>query len=83
MSEGLPEVAPVHLHTSGISRIRHWMRRVLGVDRAIGFTVLARFWSSAASLFTVALIAPIPFPRGAGILLHIWKPGLNSREEKS
>ena len=66
MSEGLPEVAPVHLHASGISRIRHWMRRVLGVDRAIGFTVLARFWSSAAGLVTVALIARFLSPAEQG-----------------
>jgi len=34
-------------------RLRHW----LGLDRAIAFTVLARAWSSAAGLVTVALIA--------------------------
>src|ERR1700729_2065915 len=57
MSEGLPEVAPLPLKASGVARIRHWIRRVLGLDRAVGFTVLARFWSSAAGLVTVALIA--------------------------
>src|SRR6202166_4387546 len=66
MSEGLPEVAPAHLQASGISRIRHWMQRVLGVDRAIGFTVLARFWSSAAGLVTVALIARFLSPAEQG-----------------
>src|SRR5271166_363256 len=57
MSEGLPEVAPLQLNASGVARIRYWMRKVLGLDRAVGFTILARFWSSAAGLVTVALIA--------------------------
>ena len=66
MSEGLPVVAPLQLNASGLSRIRHWMQRVLGVDRAIGFTVLARFWSSAAGLVTVALIARFLSPAEQG-----------------
>jgi hypothetical protein len=44
----------------GFTRIRSvwdWMRRWLGVDRAILFTVLARTWSSVAGLITVVLIA--------------------------
>src|SRR6202043_2940731 len=57
MSEGLPELAHLQLNPSAIVRLRHWIRRVLGLDRAVGFTVLARFWSSAAGLVTVALIA--------------------------
>ena len=57
MSDGLQEVAPLESTASGVSRIRYWMRRVLGLDRAVGFTALARFWSSAAGLVTVALIA--------------------------
>jgi O-antigen/teichoic acid export membrane protein len=36
---------------------RNWLRRGLGIDRAIGFTVLARGWSSLAGIVTVALIA--------------------------
>jgi O-antigen/teichoic acid export membrane protein len=36
---------------------RNWLRRRLGIDRAIGFTVLARGWSSLAGLVTVTLIA--------------------------
>ena len=66
MSEGLPEVAPLQMNASGIARIRQWIRRVLGVDRAIGFTVLARFWSSAAGLVTVALIARFLSPAEQG-----------------
>src|SRR6202049_512731 len=66
MSEGLPEVAPRHLNPSGIARIRHWIREVLGIDRAIGFTVLGRFWSSAAGLVTVALIARFLSPAEQG-----------------
>lgn len=66
MSEGLPEVAPLQLNASGIARVRHWIRRVLGLDRAVGFTVLARFWSSAAGLVTVALIARFLSPAQQG-----------------
>ena len=40
-----------------VQRVRDWMRSVLGLDRAIGFTILARFWSNAAGLVTLALIA--------------------------
>jgi hypothetical protein len=39
---------------------------VLGLDRAVGFTVLARFWSSAAGLVTVALIARYLSPAQQG-----------------
>jgi O-antigen/teichoic acid export membrane protein len=66
MSEGLPEVAPLRLNASGVARVRRWIRRVLGIDRAIGFTVLARFWSSAAGLVTVALIARFLSPAEQG-----------------
>ena len=34
-----------------------WGRTVLGLDKAIAFTILARCWSSAAGLITVMLIA--------------------------
>jgi hypothetical protein len=37
--------------------VQQWLHRRLGVDRAIGFTVLARGWASLAGLATVALIA--------------------------
>ena len=57
MPDSLPEVAPLPLNAPSVARIRHWVRRVLGVDRAVGFTVLARVWGSAAGLVTVALIA--------------------------
>jgi O-antigen/teichoic acid export membrane protein len=66
MSEGLPKVAPLQLNASGVARIRQWIGRVLGIDRAIGFTVLARFWSSAAGLVTVALIARFLSPAEQG-----------------
>src|SRR3984893_14237297 len=66
MSEGLPEAAPLQLNASGIARTRHWIRSVLGLDRAVGFTILARFWSSAAGLVTVALIARFLSPAEQG-----------------
>jgi len=66
MRDSLPEVAPLQLNASGVARIRHWVGRVLGLDRAVGFTVLARFWSSAAGLVTVALIARFLSPAQQG-----------------
>src|SRR5690242_18558290 len=66
MSEGLRELAPLPVNSSGIVRIRHWLRAVLGLDRAVGFTVLARFWSSAAGVVTVALIARFLSPAEQG-----------------
>ncbi len=66
MSNGIPEVAPPSLNSSWSARIRHWLQRVLGLDRAIGFTVLARFWGSAAGLVTIALIARFLSPAEQG-----------------
>jgi hypothetical protein len=43
--------------SSRLEEGRHWLRHSLGFDRAVAFTVLARGWSSAAGLITVALIA--------------------------
>jgi hypothetical protein len=66
MSDGLTEVAPLPLNTSGSGRFRHRIRKVLGLDRAIAFTVLARLWASAAGLVTVALIARFLSPAEQG-----------------
>ena len=66
MSDGIREVAPLPLNSSGIARVRHWSRHVLGLDRAVGFTVLARFWGSAAGLVTLLLIARFLSPGEQG-----------------
>ena len=66
MSDGFSEIGPLPLNSSASERIRHWLRTVLGLDRAIGFTVLARFWGSAAGLVTVALIARFLSPAEQG-----------------
>src|ERR1700722_1285744 len=66
MSKGFREVASLRLTASGTVRIRHWLRTVLGLDRAVGFTVLARFWGSAAVLVTVLLIARFLSPGEQG-----------------
>lgn len=66
MSEGLPAVARLQSKTSLLARLRHWRRHVLGIDRAVGFSVLARFWASAAGLVTVALIAHFLSPAEQG-----------------
>jgi hypothetical protein len=66
MSEGLPEVAQIELNEPSASRIRYWVRHVLGLDRAVGFSVLARVWSSAAGIVTVVLIARFLSPSEQG-----------------
>lgn len=65
MSDVLGELTPTS-QDSWAARVRHWLRNVLGLDRAVGFTVLARFWSSAAGLVTVALIARFLSPAEQG-----------------
>ena len=66
MSDRIHEVAPLPLNSSGMARFRHCLRTVLGLDRAVGFTVLARFWGSAAGLVTVLLIARFLSPAEQG-----------------
>ena len=45
---------------------RGWLGHSLGLDRAIGFTVLARGWTSVSGLVTVALIAHLLSPAEQG-----------------
>src|SRR5579872_5665506 len=59
-------MSEIQVKDSGASSIRYWIRHVLGLDRAVGFSVLARFWSSAAGLVTVALIARFLSPAEQG-----------------
>jgi len=59
-------MSEIQVKDSGASEIRYWIRHVLGLDRAVGFSVLARFWSSAAGLVTVALIARFLSPAEQG-----------------
>src|ERR1035438_2634842 len=47
-------------------RTRRWLHTRLGIDHAIGFTILARIWSSAAGLVTVGLIARFLSPAEQG-----------------
>ena len=48
------------------SRIKSWLKHALGLDRAIGFTILARLWSGLAGLVTVSLIARCLSPAEQG-----------------
>jgi hypothetical protein len=66
MVDTVPEVAQPPLNASVHARARHWVRHAVGLDRAVGFTVLARFWGSAAGLVTVALIARFLSPAEQG-----------------
>src|SRR5215471_14591146 len=65
MTEGLRDVIVLSQNSSA-ARLRHWLRHVLGLDRAVGFTVLARIWASSAGLVTVALIARFLSPAEQG-----------------
>lgn len=47
-------------------RTRTLLRTRLGIDRAIGFTILARGWASVAGLVTIALIARFLSPAEQG-----------------
>ncbi len=47
-------------------RTRNWLRTDIGIDRAIGFTILARGWASIAGLVTVALITRFLSPAEQG-----------------
>jgi len=66
VTSSLPPVVPASTDASALGRIRHWIRHVLGLDRAVGFTVLARFWASSAGIVTVALIARFLSPAEQG-----------------
>jgi O-antigen/teichoic acid export membrane protein len=66
MPDGTNELTLPAPRLSFVQRIWTWLRRVLGLDRAIGFTVLARFWSSSAGLVTVTLIARFLSPPEQG-----------------
>jgi hypothetical protein len=47
-------------------RTREWLHTRLGIDHAIGFTILARVWSNTAGLVTVGLIARFLSPAEQG-----------------
>lgn len=64
MSDALPKMNPVL--PDAPTRIRYWLSHVIGLNRAVGFSVLARFWSSAAGLVTVVLIARFLSPAEQG-----------------
>jgi O-antigen/teichoic acid export membrane protein len=64
--EEYQEAIPSSPRTTRIEQFRSWLRGALGLDRAIAFTILARIWSSAAGLITVALIARFLSPAEQG-----------------
>src|SRR5215469_7648337 len=66
MGDGTDELIEPARRPDLIHGTKVWLRRALGLDRAIGFTILARFWSSAAGLVTVALIAHFLSPAEQG-----------------
>jgi hypothetical protein len=66
VSEGLHDLVVLPRNSSKVVHLCGWLRRVVGLDRAIAFTVLARFWASAAGLVTVTLIARFLSPAEQG-----------------
>ncbi len=65
---GIPELSQEHLSAVGATVAPLYLRvlRGAGLDRAIGFTVLARGWSALAGLVAVALIARTLSPAQQG-----------------
>jgi hypothetical protein len=49
-----------------LENFKRWIRHVLGIDRAVGFTVLARGWSILSGAATVLLIAHFLSPAEQG-----------------
>src|SRR6201993_2196971 len=66
MPENLETTGPWAWLATQHENTRNVLRTRLGIDRAIGFTILARGWSSAAGLVTVALIARFLSPSEQG-----------------
>lgn len=66
MSKGLTDAVKHPSRSSRMKRVRHWIQRVLGIDRAIGFTVIARSWSLGAGAVTLILIAHFLTPAEQG-----------------
>jgi hypothetical protein len=73
-----PAVTPDHPHTDpepdNSPRLTLAVRiaRFLGVDRAVGFTVLARGWSSLAGIGTLTLIARFLTPAEQGFYYNFY-----------
>lgn len=60
-------LTPVQINAaSPQNRWLGWLRRTTGLDRAIGFTLLARGWSSLAGVGTLTLIARFLSPAEQG-----------------
>jgi O-antigen/teichoic acid export membrane protein len=66
MPENLETTGPWAWLATQQENTRNALRTRLGIDRAIAFTILARGWSSAAGLVTVALIARFLSPAEQG-----------------
>jgi O-antigen/teichoic acid export membrane protein len=49
-----------------------WLRRFLGIDRAVAFTVVARGWSSIAGLAMLILIVKFLTPAEQGYYYTLW-----------
>jgi O-antigen/teichoic acid export membrane protein len=66
MSEISESAGPMARLARHSGQARTWLRVGLGIDKAIGFTILARGWGSLAGLVTVALIARFLSPAEQG-----------------
>src|SRR5580698_4390252 len=57
---------PIYRQAGTYMRILDFLRRGLGIDKAIAFTILARGWAALAGLITVTLIARLLTPGEQG-----------------
>ena len=62
----MPDMQATTVRFSFPTRFRTWLREHLGLDKAIGYTILGRAWASLAGLVTVALIAHLLSPAEQG-----------------
>lgn len=66
MAEGLSEGGTAALRGFGFAPVQNWMAGVLGLDRAIRLTTLARVWASTTGFVTVVLIVRFLSPAEQG-----------------
>jgi hypothetical protein len=66
MSEILDDVQPLSRLSGDRVPAWKWLQNLLGIDKAIAFTIFARGWSSVAGVITVLLIAHLLTPGEQG-----------------
>lgn len=66
MADKSVEIAGPTRRAEVVSCVVGWLKHAIGLDRAIGFTILARSWAAGSALVTVALISRFLSPAEQG-----------------